>query len=144
MTRDYIFIALAIICYFVGVAFITPNDVDTLKKKGISEQEEYTYIDNDGEEHEDKTLISIDGLGKVLTYRDVYFSALAMLVISMIAGRLSMGDKEEFKHMVFGNCIIGVLLIYLTTKSNIIATILFWAGVVFARMTYSNNIKKNI
>lgn len=127
---------LPVVFYFVGVAFIEKNNIEPLKRFGYAEQEEYSYVDMDGEEHEDNTLIKIDGLGKILTYEDVYRASIYMFTLALIFGFIvNNGELEgvnEFKYVIFANCILGVLLIWLTTRDNWIATLFFWLGIIAA------------
>lgn len=136
--RSYrsLLILLPLIPYFAGAFFIKGNDLSYLSKIGVASQEEYTYYDNDGEESE--TLITLEGLGKVLTYSDVYIASVPMIVVFLTIGRIVFGDKDgrlQLETVIFGNCVLGVLLIYVTSKENILPTILFWVGIIIATIT---------
>ena len=135
---------LPVVFYFVGLTFIKENNIEPLKRLGYAEQEEYSYVDRDGEEHEDETLIKIDGLGKILTYQDVYLSSIYMFTLALIFGVFVNNGKlegvDEVKYVVFANCILGALLIWLTARDNWIATLLFWLGIIAA---YINLIIRN-
>ena len=127
---------LPIILYFVGIVFIQRNDIGRLKYLGYAEQEEYTYVDRNGVEHEDESLIKIDGLGKILTYQDIYLSSIYMFVLAIVFGLLmnegTLEGVDQFKYVIFANCIIGALLVLLTTSDNWIATVFFWLGIIAA------------
>lgn len=132
------FLVLSVALYVGGFFFIKPTDIGQLKEIGVAVQEEYTYIDNEGEEHEGESYIKIAGIGNVLTYKDVYSASVAMIVIAMVIGAVLWGDgvkiksHESLRHIVFANCILGVLLIWITTKETIVPTIFFWSGIVTA------------
>lgn len=61
-------------------------DIESLKQSGIATQEEYTYLDSEGEEHEGETLVEITGIGKILTYSDVYFAPIPLFLLAMLIG----------------------------------------------------------
>lgn len=126
---------LALVFYFVGAVLVNQGDIDSLKEMGVVNQEEYTYTDSDGEEHEGETLMEVKGVGEVLTYKDIYSSSIpiffAALILSSILFKGS-NNGMQIKFIIFANCILGFLLIWLTTKQNIIPTILFWLGIISA------------
>lgn len=131
-------IVLALVFYFSGAFFMENPDIEPLKNKGIAKQEEYYYEDSDGEEHEGQTLIEIKGIGRVLTYSDIYLASIPLFLIAIFIGGFVLNNGEvfrnpdELKHVIFANCILGVLLIWLTTKGNIPSTVLFWLGIIAA------------
>lgn len=115
------------------------QDISTLKEMGQAYQEQYAYYDSDGEEHEGQSLISVDGLGKILTYQDVYLVTIPMLILSCLLGRLLFNSRDELRFMIYTNCIIGAFLLWLTTKPNIYATILYWCGIISAHYASKKN-----
>lgn len=127
---------LPIFLYCIGAAFVQRNNIDRLKYLGCAEQEEYTYVDRDGEIQEGESLIKIDGLGKILTYKDVYISPIYMFVLALMFGAFMnegyLKGEDQFRYMIFANCIIGIFLVSLTTSENWIATAFFWLGIVAA------------
>ena len=127
---------LPVVFYTVGVTFIEKNNIEPSKRIGYAEQEEYSYYDRDGEEHEDETLIKIDGLGKILTYKDVYLESIPMFILALTFGYFfkngKLENEDEIKYVIFANCILGILLISLTTRSNWGATLFFWLGIIAA------------
>ncbi|MBO4588404.1 MAG: hypothetical protein J5711_05830 [Bacteroidales bacterium] len=128
---------LTLVFYIAGIFFMKPTDIEGLKEKGVAQQEEYTYEDSDGDEHEGLTLISIAGVGKILTYKDIYISSVSIWLLAMIIGCfLEKGVETEgeklFKYIIISNCVLGVLLIRLTTKEFILSTIFFWLGIITA------------
>lgn len=123
-------IILGFIFYFCGLFLIKSVDIENLKQLGVAHQEEFLYTDSEGEEYEDITLIDIKGVGKIFTYRDVYLEGFTMLILALIMGEVYFGRGEMGKCIIFAECIIGVLLLRLTTKANILPTILFWLCVV--------------
>lgn len=137
----------AIVFYAIGLFFMPYQDVDRLEKSGFAKQETYTYTDSDGEEHEAETLIELEGIGNVLTYKDVYLSSIPFLVISLILARLifndDKADRNELRFWMYTNSVIGVMLIWLTKKSCIVSTILFWAGIVMAHFAEKSMRNRN-
>lgn len=142
-------LVLAIAFYFAGVIFIPKTSIETLKMHELAEQEDYIYEDNDGEEHEGLSLIRIDGLGKVFIYEDIYFMSVWMVIIAMFFGSIILGEgsntesNESLKHITLANCVLGVLLIRLTTKDYILPTIFFWLGIIAAWITSMINNKSD-
>ena len=135
---------LPVVFYIVGIAFIEKNNINPLKRLGYAEQEEYSYVDRDGEEQEEETLIKINGLGKILTYQDVYLASIPIFTLALIFGVFVNNGKfegvDEVKYVVFANCILGALLIWITARDNWIATLFFWLGIIAA---YINLIIRN-
>ena len=90
--------------------------------------------------HEEMSLIKIKGIGKVLTYKDLYLSSATLFIpLSFIGALLYDGDLygnrgsiNAIKSVVFGNYIIGIGLIALSTKEHIISSVFFWLGIVAA------------
>lgn len=127
---------LPVVFYTVGVTFIGKNNIEPLKRIGYAVQEEYSYYDRDGEEHEDETLIKIDGLGKILTYKDVYLESIPMFIYAVLFASLLNNGKLRnvgvVNCVIFANCILGILLISLTTRSNWGSTLFFWLGIISA------------
>lgn len=138
---------LAIVFYFAGAFFMKPVDVEPLKKMGLAQQEEYTYEDSEGEEYEGLSLIWIKGLGNVLTYKDVYLFSIPLFLLSLCFNFVIFGNENyrylELQCVVLANCVLGVLLFRLTTKGQIISTILFWLGIV-ASLVYLATSKDTI
>lgn len=127
----------AIVLFVVGAALLSRSDIESLRRLGYAKQEQYTYTDSDGEEHEDLSLIEIKGVGKVLTYNDVYLSAIPLLIISLILGRVIFHSRDELRCVIYSNCMVGFCLISLTTKANVVSTLLFWAGNIVAGIALS-------
>ncbi len=75
-------IGLSIVLYVAGFFFIT-CDTEPLLRSDIAQQKEYTYEDSDGEEHEDVSLIKIQGIGKILCYRDVYKLSVTFWLVAL-------------------------------------------------------------
>ncbi len=122
------------IAFYVSGLFLIPNEnIDHLKRIGYAEQHEYTWYDSDGEEHEDETLITIDGVGRILTYKDLYFSAITLFVPALVLGGIVFGQRVNgIKCLIFCNCLIGVTLLKLTTSQHLTSTILYWTGIAAA------------
>ena len=131
-------LVLMLVLYFTGFFLIKSPDVRILKDAGLAEQEEYIVTDQDGEEYFEESLIDIKGLGKVLTYQEIYLFSIPLFFASMFLGCIIFNggeistSKMDIKHAIFANCVLGLLLIWVTTKENILPTILFWLGIFTA------------
>ncbi|MDE6247524.1 MAG: hypothetical protein K2M41_06755 [Muribaculaceae bacterium] len=121
---------LSIVFYIAGLFAMQKIDIEELKKTGAAEQEITTYINSDGEEQESESFIEIDGIGPLLTYKDIYLSVIPFTIISCILGRMIFNSTDEIRFMIYTNCIIGLLLVWLTTWANALSTILYWCGVI--------------
>ena len=100
----------------------------TSNPDGVKREHVIGY-NRDGEEYESEGLIEIEGIGSVLSYKDIYFSTLPFLIVSSILAKSLFGSEDE-KFLVYTNCILGVLLIVLTNKSYLTSTILYWGGII--------------
>lgn len=123
---------LAVAFYFAGAFLIPKQDVDSLS---YANQEEYDYDDDEGEEHTSVSLIRIDGIGKVYTYKDIYCMSVPMFVLAMVFGVAVFNRKDtdtSLRCIILANCVLGVLLIRLTTKDFIWPTVFLWLGIVTA------------
>ena len=131
-------LVLTFVVYLVGFILMKSPDVSQLRQSGLGERDEYFVTNADGEEYISESLIRIDGVGKVLTYKDVYLFSFPLLFASMILGCIIFKggeistSKMDIKHAIFANCVLGLLLIWVTTKENILPTILFWLGIFTA------------
>lgn len=129
---------LTFVIYIVGVILLKSPDVSQLREYGLGEWDSYFVTNADGEEYISESLIRIDGVGKVLTYKDVYLFSIPLFFLSTIMGCIIFKggeistSKMDIKHAIFANCVLGLLLIWVTTKENIIPTILFWLGILTA------------
>ncbi len=134
---------IPLIFYFGGMILCPPEDIQPLQGQGYAEQKEYSWVGKDGEEHNGLTLIKINGIGHVFTYNDIYGSAIALFIPFLIIGKALYGkNQDELKSIVFGNCVIGLLLIGLSAKSHVASTIMFWVGIISAN--YINNSFKQV
>lgn len=131
-------LVLTFVVYLVGFILMKSPDVSQLRKSGLGERDEYFVTNADGEEYISESLIRIDGVGKVLTYKDVYLFSIPLFFVSMFLGCIIFNggeistSKMDIKHAIFANCVLGLLLIWVTTKENILPTILFWLGIFTA------------
>lgn len=131
-------LVLTFVVYLVGFVLMKPPDVSQLRKSGLGERDEYFVTNADGEEYISESLLRIDGVGKVLTYKDVYLFSIPLFFASMFLGCIIFNggeistSKMDIKHAIFANCVLGLLLIWVTTKENILPTILFWLGIFTA------------
>lgn len=130
LEHSLLILVIAVAFYTVGACFIPKNNIDQLQKRGIAYQNEYTYTDSEGEEHDGTSLINIKGIGKILTYNDVYLSPVLLLIPALIIGTLLFGKGKEIESITFANCILGIQLIDMTNKEAVISTIMFWLGIV--------------
>lgn len=126
----YVLLLLSFCFYFAGICLIRQDDSNV--KGNVIHQESVVYMDRDGEIQEDEGLIEIEGIGRVLSYLDIYLCTIPFLIVSCILGRVIFNSTDEVRFMIYTNCIIGLLLIWLTTKTNAISTILYWCGIITA------------
>lgn len=122
-------LVLTISFYIIGGMLIREN-VPYYNK--YIQQEHFILTDEEGEEYEDDGLIEIEGVGSVLSYKEIYQCTIPFLIISCILARVIFNSTDEIRFMIYTNCILGLLLIWLTTKSNIPSTILYWCGIITA------------
>ena len=140
---------LTLVLYFVGFFLIKSPDTRILKEAGLAEQEEYVVTDQDGEEYFTESLIDVKGLGKVLTYHEIYLSSIPLFFVSMFLGCIIFNGGEisttrmSIRHAIFANCILGLLLIWVTSKANIPSTVLFWLGIFTAGISLLFEHKEN-
>ena len=131
---------LLAVCFYIVGGFLIYEDKTYLQRNGI-QQENVVYTDDDGEEHEEEGLIEIQGIGNVLRYKDIYLSTLPFLIVSCILARVVFNSTDEVRFMIYTNCILGLLLIWLTTKESAVSTILYWCGIITA--SYANKKDNN-
>ena len=131
-------VLITLVFYFAGAFLMKDMDVECLKKRGLAKQEEYTYVDSEGEEREGETLIEIKDIGSVLTYKNVYMAPLVMWFFFLIVGKIIL-NEEGVNGVIFGNCVLGCLLIFLTSTENILSTILYWLGILSAGLLLAGN-----
>lgn len=131
---------LSVVLYFVGAAFIPNESVERLKSLGYAEQNDYTWIDHGGEEHEDRSTLKIEGVGKVLTYRELYSFSCVLIIPILLIGRWLFGkSQDELRTIIFGNSLIGIGLIVVSTKAHLMSTIMFWLGIIAASLYLINH-----
>ena len=124
-----------LVLYVLGFILMKSPDAAQLKEAGLAEREEYIVTNQDGEESMAESLLDINGLGKVLTYKDIYLFSIPLFFASLFLGCIIFNGGEistsrmDMKHAIFANCILGILLIWLTSKANIPSTVLFWLGI---------------
>ena len=128
---------IPLLFYLAGAFLMNGVSVEKVNELGYAKQQPYFYTDKNQEIIEGGGLIEVEGIGKVITYQDVYFGAIVISFLSLIFGaiifyrdRSDMTNLEGLGYWMFGNCIVGAFLIALTTKANIPSTILFWLGVL--------------
>ena len=139
-----LFLVAAVVFYIIGMLLVKKENYDVVS----CAREEYVYVNSDGEEQEGESLLNISGIGRVLTYRDVYYASVSMFIIAMVIGGILLGDgfktksDESLPHIIFANCVLGMLLIWLTSKETVLSTILFWLGIVSAYFAAEKNRNK--
>ena len=129
---------LAGVLYFVGFILIDNPDSSYLSEAKFGGREVAFVADHDGEVYLSESS-DVEALGKVkvFTYQDVYLFSIPLFFASMIIGCIVFNGEVstssmDIKHIIFANCILGFLLLEVTTKENIIPTILFWLGILTA------------
>ena len=123
---------LLVIGFYLAGLFLIQQESGSLKNIDKIKQELVIYTDRDGEEHEDESLIEIEGIGKVLSYKDIYITTIPFLLASCVLAKVLFNSMDELRFMIYTSCILGLLLIWLTTKPNIVSTILYWCGIIAA------------
>ncbi len=123
---------LSVLLYSAGIFFIHKPNIEHLKQRGIANQEQLLNYDANGDEYESESLIEVRGIGRVLTYYDIYIATIPFLIISLVLAKIIFNVNDEVKFVIFTNCILGILLLWLTTKLNAISTILYWSGIIAA------------
>lgn len=104
-------------------------DLEKLTNKHNIQIQNTSYEDSEGNEHEQITIGNLEGLGAIIDYRKAYLFAVPLLVVSAILGLIIFNDRRyEFKYLLFGNCLLGVLLIILTSRGFGWSTLMFWLG----------------
>lgn len=142
-------LVLTFVVYLVGFILMKSPDVSQLRKSGLGERDEYFVTNADGEEYISESLLRIDGVGKVLTYKDVYLFSIPLFFASMFLGCIIFNGGEisttrmSIRHAIFANCILGLLLIWVTSKANIPSTVLFWLGIFTAGISLLFEHKEN-
>lgn len=130
-------IAIIVALYIGGITLMKSTDIESLKEMGYAEQEEYSYTNSDGEDVEGETLISIKGIGKVLTYKDVYLAAFPLLVFTIIFWEIPIKNVDNSnsgmgKQIFFSFSLLGIALIWLTTKGFHLSTVMFWLTIIIS------------
>ena len=137
--NPYIILLLAVLLYLAGLFLSYKPDIEHLKHCGVASQELRLCYDSDGDEYESESLIEIRGIGPILTYSDIYIATVPFLIISLVLAKVVFNSTDEVRFAIFTNCILGALLLWLTTKPNIISTILYWCGIITASFIPKNN-----
>lgn len=139
MFTPTVLLFLVVVFYLVGLFLIQKPNIESLKQHGIIKQEQTTYIDKDGEEHEDKSLIEIVGFGQVLSYQDIYFATIPFLIVACVLAKVIFNSTDEIRFMIFTTSILGLLLVWLTSKPNVVSTILYWCSIITASFIPKRN-----
>jgi len=127
------FLIVSAVIYLIGPFFIEHYDIEKLVRRGYAEQHTILSTDSEGEEHEGLSLISITGIGKVLTFQDIYLSHITLFFLVLILGEIFCKERS-YEIVLYEKCVIGVLLIMLISKGNIVSTILFWLSTVASHL----------
>lgn len=134
-----IILVLSVFLYLAGLFLIHKPNIEHLKHCGVVSQEQIFYYDSDGDEHESESLIEVRGIGRILTYTDIYIATIPFLIISLVLAKIVFNSTDEVRFVIFTNCILGVLLLWLTSQSNVISTILYWSGIISASLIPKND-----
>lgn len=78
----------------------------------------------------------------VLTYNNIYFAAIPMCIVSLAMGMIFFG-KENYQNAIIANGVLGLLLIWITSKGTVIATILYWLSLVSLHYVFKTDKKDN-
>lgn len=132
-------LVLSVVLYLAGLLLIHKPNIEHLKHCGVVNQEQILYYDSNGDEHESESLIDVRGIGRILTYTDIYIATIPFLIISLVLAKIVFNSTDEVRCVIFTNCILGVLLLWLTSKPNVISTILYWGGIITASLIPENN-----
>lgn len=84
--------------------------------------------------------------GYIITYQEIYEVPLLIIIgypISIFILVLTAGHKDPLKtpaeealrYIIYANSIIGIVLIFVTSKDFIAPTILYWCGIITANIT---------
>lgn len=132
MIAPTILLLLVMAFYLFGLLLIPKQKTESLKRHGMIKQEQIIYTDTDGEEREDESLIEVVGVGQVLTYRDIYWATIPFLIVACVLAKVIFNSTDEIRFMIFTTSILGLLLVWLTSKPNVVSTILYWCGIITA------------
>lgn len=123
-SKPIFWMVLAISLYIIGAICMPHPESKYIKNN------EYYYEDSEGDVH-DGVYHTVDGVGKVLTYNDIYLLCVELLIPATFFGYMIF-KEEGIKGVLFSNCIVGCVLIFQTTSDFIVPTILYWVGLVCA------------
>lgn len=70
-----------------------------------------------------------DTIRTVLKYQDIYYSAPFFSFFTLVVAEIFFKGEDEYRYMIYGECIIGCLLLLITTKDKIIPTVIYWTCV---------------
>lgn len=111
--------------YFIGFFFIPSSDLSYVVDSKIMNTIGHIHPDEEGGYSIDDYSIEIKGIGKILTYKELYITPMLLCIWFVIAGAYN--NKMSVPFMV---SIIGIFLIYLTTIDRIIPTVCFWLSLI--------------
>lgn len=126
---------MPLVLYAVGAILMKTPDLGRLREVGLTHQEEHVIVNPDGGEYyATDSMVEIDGIGSILTYRDLYYFAVPLFFASLFLGCLifkgTISTSEmDTRHVIFSHCILGLLLIWVTSKENIPSTVLYWLSI---------------
>ena len=129
--KELLLLFIPLFLYVIGGLFIKENDYDLLIKKNVLLNE---YSMDDEQPHFIKP--KIKGIGAVITYNTLYLSAIPLSILAMLLGGIIYNNWKVFENtneledVLFVNCIIGLLLIFTTSKPTIIPTIFYWCAII--------------
>ena len=92
----------------------------------------------------------LEAAAGIISYKTLYLAPILLNFLAMFIGGFVLNDGEvfnnpdQFKYAVFSNCILGSLLVFMTTEETIVPTILFWLGILAAHHGIKIDKPKNI
>ena len=138
LSSPIFWLVFAGVLYFAGFILIDNPDSSYLSEAQFGGREVAFVADHDGEVYLSESS-DVEALGrvKVFTYQDVYLFSIPLLFASLIIGGIIFNggvstSRMDIKHAIFANCMLGLLIIDITSKENIPSTVLFWLGIFTA------------
>lgn len=128
--HPYYTLIFALLLYIAGIVAMQKENSLYEHDTAVVQRQNRVYVDNEGEEHDSESLMEIQGVGFVLAYKDVYLSTFVLIIPFLIAGKFVFGEQNELLPVLFGFVVIGMFLIWLTSKPNIYSTIFYWLGIL--------------
>ena len=68
----------------------------------------------------------MDDIRWVITYTEMYESPIILFIVLLCIVEI----KNDYDIFIIGNGIIGIFLVYMTSKETVVATICYWAALI--------------